>query len=110
VASVSWRIGAAVVVAVTTAGPARAFYWQNWPGSQLHAAQTLVDNSVVSGKPSTTQRASVPPSNPNGPTPDGPPDAPPVTPPTQTPEPATALLGVVGLGAVAVVRKWKRKG
>ncbi len=83
-----WVWGAAVVVLLMAGGEARAFYWYGWPGSQALVEQTLVPTTSV-------------PTPPPGPL---------VVvdkPPEQTPEPATGLLGLLGLGAVAAVKRWR---
>jgi MYXO-CTERM domain-containing protein len=97
----TWRAWAALVVVLAAAGPARAFYWHGWPGSQLRVEPTLIGPPV--------------PLAPLSPTEGPPPDpvilnpVPPLGPPTPTPEPATALLGALGLGALAL-RSIRRRG
>lgn len=93
----SWRMWGAVVVLLVATTEARAFYWFGWPGSQLRVEETLLP------PPGPTGRMPNPPI--------GPPVTvakPPIGPPEQTPEPATGLLGLIGLGALAV-RKWRKK-
>lgn len=88
----TWRAWAALAVALSACGPAHAFYFEGWPGSGISNPPALI--------PSGTSRTLVEPS------PVGPPvpvDKPPVG-PNPTPEPATGLLGLLGLGAVAVRR------
>lgn len=117
----SGRVWAAVVVVLTAADPARAFYWHDWPGSRLRVEPTLIgppSAPVVPTNPPPAPRVDPPPFFPPPPPPIrepnppiGPPvpvDRPPVGPPTPTPEPATALLGLLGLGALAA-RRWRAK-
>jgi MYXO-CTERM domain-containing protein len=104
----NWRVWAAVGVLLIACEPAHAFYWQGWPGSLLRA------NPLPVGPPSQPPADTAePPSEEHTPPPPvGPPvpvDRPPVGPPTHTPEPATGLLGLLGLGAIAARRWWKRK-
>ena len=101
----TWRAWAALVIALTVCGPARAFYWYDWPGSGLRPPEPLVV------QPKSQQPAPPTPNTPgrNEPPPLGPPvpiDMPPVG-PNPTPEPATGLLGLLGLGALAV-RRWRQ--
>jgi MYXO-CTERM domain-containing protein len=117
----NWRAWARTAGAVATmlivSGPAHAFYWHNWPGSGVVVQQSLITqphqnttaNPPSSAPPETVQ----PPGSPGTPpVPIGPPvpiDKPPVG-PSPTPEPATGLLGLLGLGALAAARRsWNRK-
>ncbi|MFM8272318.1 MAG: PEP-CTERM sorting domain-containing protein [Gemmata sp.] len=89
---------AAVAVLLAAATEARAFYWYGWPGSQLRVQETLV---TPPGPAATVI-----------PQPIGPPvpiDNLPLGPPEHTPEPATGLLALFGVGAVAARRWAKRK-
>jgi MYXO-CTERM domain-containing protein len=91
----TWRIWAALVVVLAVCGPARAFYWQDWPGSRLR--EPVLPSPLVPGR--------------NEPPPLGPPvpiDKPPVG-PNPTPEPSTGLIGLIGLGAIAAVRRWRKR-
>src|SRR5262245_34506048 len=100
-----WRAWVAVGVLLIACEPAHAFYWQGWPGSRIHIEPTLVGPSPLPqpGNPDTPD-TEIPPI-PTGPS--IPVDRPPIGPPTQTPEPATGLLGLLGLGALAARRWWK---
>jgi len=91
----SWQAGAALAIALSACGPARAFYFEGWPGSGVTDSPTLLVQ---------VNRPLVEPS-PLGPL--EPIDKPPLA-PNPTPEPATGLLGLLGLGALAV-RKWRKK-
>lgn len=97
----------AVAVLLVAGGSAHAFYWYDWPGSQIPKEPTLVTPpSLVS--PNIPDQ----PRQPGTPTPPvGPPvpvDKPPIGPPEHTPEPATGVIGLIGLGALAA-RKWLKK-
>ncbi|MBM3980260.1 MAG: PEP-CTERM sorting domain-containing protein [Planctomycetes bacterium] len=92
----TWRVWAALAVVLIVAGPARAFYWHGWPGSQLRVEPTLIGPPVP--------LAPVPLPEPTIFNP-----VPPLGPPAPTPEPATAVLGVLGIGALAV-RRLRRRG
>ena len=93
-----WRAWAALAIALTVCGPARAFYWQDWPGSRLPIRESPIipPRSNEPGKPP-----------PEVPIKNEPPDKPPVG-PNPTPEPSTGLIGLVGLGALAV-RRWRKQ-
>jgi len=92
-----WNLVAAMVVLVS-AGPAGAFYWYGWPGSQIPPPRTIVT-------PPHKNHPGTPPEVP----PVGPPiETPPGGPPSPTPEPATALAALAGLGALAAARAWRR--
>lgn len=88
----------AVTALLVTAEPARAFYWYGWPGSKLPPDRTVV-------------------TPPHKDKPGNPPDRPPVNPPpeteeppTPTPEPASGLAALLGLGALAATRALRRRG
>jgi MYXO-CTERM domain-containing protein len=88
---------AATVGVLSSASTAHAFYWYGWPGSKLPPVRTII-----------------PP--PHDKHPGNPPDRPPVNPPpdttppgSPTPEPATALTALIGLGALAARRVWQSK-
>lgn len=105
---------AAVVAVAGTAAPAHAFYWKGWPAAQSAAARTLIQPSAQglpgnppgiapSGIPGATtpivpETADLPPL-PVGPGP----------PPEHVPEPATGLVGMLGLATLAAVRWVRRK-
>ena len=89
---------AAVAIVLGSAFPAQAFYWRGWPASVRVADRTLIPNTDENtpGTPTFPPPIYVP----VPPTPIGP--------PVQTPEPASGLIALLGLGTVAMVRKWKR--
>ena len=113
-----WAVRAAgvAVAALAACGPAHAFYWYDWPGSQLRVQQTLIAprHQDAPGNPPGTLTPGQPPapgSVHEPPPPNGAPvpiDKPPVG-PNPTPEPATGLLGLIGLSAVAAVRRWRKR-
>ena len=78
----------------TFAAPAEAFYWYGWPGGP-RPPKTVVPPDKPGNPPENP-----PPENP-------PPENPP--PPNGVPEPGTAVAALVGLGALAVSRAWRRK-
>ena len=100
-----WRVWAALAIALTVCGPARAFYWQDWPGSRLRVQESPII------PPKSQPPVQVPPLLPGrNDLPVGPPitpEKPPVG-PHPTPEPSTGLIGLLGLGALAAVRRWRR--
>ena len=98
----------ALTIVLGACGHVRAFYWSDWPGSGLRAQESLVaqpkTQEPVQPSPNTTGRDQPPPLGPPVPV-----DKPPVGPhPHPTPEPATGLLGLLGLSALAV-RRWRMK-
>ena len=97
----TWVVRAVgVIAALAACGPAQAFYWQGWPGSQLLIPPTLL--TPIQSVPSSpaSEGTIVPPGS--GST------SPPVG-PQQTPEPATGLLGLMGVGALVAVKRWRKK-
>jgi len=91
---------AALVIVLGTALPAQAFYWRGWPASVRLAERTLLGP----GDDGITENPT-----PIFPPPDYvPPTMVPVGPPVQTPEPATGVIALLGLGVVGIVRKWRR--
>ena len=98
-------VGAAAVV-VATAAPAPAFYWKGWPGSGIRTETTIV---TPTDKPPTDKPPTDKPPVDQPPTDYPPPPPPPPPPPEQLPEPGTAVAGLIGLGAVAVARRLRRK-
>jgi hypothetical protein len=111
-----------VLVLLTTTTPAWGFYWVGWPGSQLSPAPSLLPpttvgsaNLPVNTQPTpmanslNTSNEGLPAQGP--PTPGQSPSAPggSSTPsPERFPEPATGLIGLIGLGAVAIGRRIQR--
>lgn len=86
---------------------ARAFYWFDWPGSGTTRPPTLIDNPQP-GDPPPPPAGRVEPgptgpelpiNNPGGPMPG----------PNNVPEPATALLALAGIGALAASRRARRR-
>ena len=74
------------------ATPARAFYWFDWPGSNIPRPPTLIDNPRPGDPPPPTGRVEPGPTGPEVPI-NNPPGGP--TPgPNPVPEPATALLAL----------------
>jgi MYXO-CTERM domain-containing protein len=110
---------AAVAGVLATAGQARAFYWNGWPGSKVPPPRTLIQPKEA-GNPRNPPRG---PNIPGGPLPElppggtpevppgGSPEIPPVTPPPpeSIPEPASGLLGLVGLAAAIAARRWRQR-
>ena len=91
-----WCWAATLAATVSSPGAASAFYWYGWPGSKLPPDRTVI-------------------TPPHQEKPGNPPDRPPVNPPPEqpppnnpTPEPGTALAALIGLGAVAARRAWRR--
>ena len=109
-----------VLVVLTTTTPAWGFYWVGWPGSQLSPAPSLLPPTTVGssnlpvniqptpmanlqhianggvpvqGPPTPNQSQPVPGGSGVGRSPEG------------FPEPATGLIGLIGLGAVAIGRR-----
>jgi len=115
----AWAWAAAGVL--LTAGSAPAFYFNGWPGSGQPVRRTLLPPSdqgqpgsppggqIPGGPGPTFPPQVVPPGVPGGQQP--PPGGPHVPPggPGPVPEPASGLLGVLGLTAVAAARRWRKK-
>lgn len=107
----------AVAATLAVCGPAQAFYWHDWPGSRVLVQQTVIPQqhqNSTANPPTSTPPETTPgpgPGTPRTPPPPiGPPvggDKPPVG-PQQTPEPGTGLLALLGLGAMAAARRWRR--
>ncbi len=105
-------LGWAMTVAtmLISSAPAHAFYWYGWPGSGIPPERTIVGPPSSSSPPSHTSK---PPSDGSGSPPRVPVGLPVVVtapPPTNlaTPEPATGLAAVVGIGILAAGRAWRR--
>ncbi|AWM41411.1 hypothetical protein C1280_33365 [Gemmata obscuriglobus] len=95
----------ALAVLLAGSAPAQAFYWYDWPGSRVPREPTLLNPTSLL-TPDTPREPTIP--NP----PSGPPvpvDKPPIGPPEHTPEPSTGLIGLIGLGAVAARKWWKKR-
>jgi MYXO-CTERM domain-containing protein len=108
---------AAVAGVLTTAGQATAFYWNGWPGSKVPPPRTLIQPKDT-GKPGNPPQGSdipggpIPELPPGGLPPGGHPEIPPLNPPPppeSIPEPASGLLGLLGLAAAAAARRWHKK-
>ena len=99
----STRVWGAAAVLLAANGPAQAFYWYDWPGDK-HGGPSLVSPKEARPFPVNPPLEVTTPMPPVGPP--VPVDRTPVGPPTHTPEPATGLIGLVGLAAVAA-RKWR---
>jgi hypothetical protein len=104
--TLSQLTAASLLVLLASAGPAPAFYWKGWPGSLLPPDRVLVPpgDSVIPGSPPLPGAnpilppgGEIPPPEPGGPVP----------PSENVPEPATALLGLLGIGGIAATR-WVR--
>jgi len=94
-----------------TAGPAPAFYFNGWPGSGEPIRRSLIPpgKETQPGNPPGTPPPGSPPEGHPPPilvTPTPPGNPPP--PPEHVPEPATGLIGLLGLSAAAAAR-WLRK-
>lgn len=91
----------AVAVLFVFSNSAQAFYWRGWPGSGLVTAPHLVDpNHPTPGNPPSdplplpgTENTYIPPG---------------VGSPESVPEPTTGLAGLIGLGAIAALRRWRK--
>jgi hypothetical protein len=106
VIGLSWL--AALVAVFAQAAPAGAFYWYGWPGSGIPPERSIVGFPLVGPQHKDWQPPPI--EVPVGPTSGG---GPIIPPPQSTPEPATALAAIIGLGALAATRaiagkKWKK--
>ena len=88
---------AAIAGLLSSAEPARAFYWYGWPGSKLPPDRTVI----------TPPHKDKPGNPPDRPPVNPPPDTPP--PNNPTPEPATGLAALIALGAMAARQVMRRK-
>ena len=93
---------AAAAVALS-AGPAAAFYWRGWPGSRVVETPTLIPVPTDNRGNPTPNPFPFPPTENTYVPPEGPPA------PNSVPEPATGLAGLLGLGALAVARRVRRR-
>ncbi len=122
-----WRTVCACVLVMLSCAPAKAFYWFDWPGSGVRPQPTLIAPPTTPQPPTrvTPPRTTpTPPPQPTPPTINPPPplireplqpvgptvpfDRPVVGPPVQTPEPSTAVIGLLGLGTLALVRRLRK--
>jgi MYXO-CTERM domain-containing protein len=101
------RVGAAVAIVLTACSPAHAFYWYDWPGSRVRVEPSLLPPTTTPGNPPSLPPIGPPPTTPPPVNEFEPP--PPLPPPEQTPEPSTGLIGLLGLGAVAALRRWRSR-
>jgi hypothetical protein len=91
-----WVGSLALVLATARSGS--AFYWQPWPKGPPPGHSLPPPNNEPPGNP------------PDGPPGNGPPNPPPILEPpgSVVPEPASALVALVGLGTVAASCFWTR--
>lgn len=86
-------LAATLAAGVVLPATAQAFYFPGWPGSGIPPPPSLTPP---------------PPGTPPGtPPPDRPPSKPPGDPPPEVPEPATAVLGLIGLAVIGARRSRK---
>ena len=99
----AWALAAAGVCAAAT--PAQAFYWQGWPKTpDSTIARTIIPpGQDIPGTP--VAEPTFPGGEPKWPTP---PEEYPPPPPGPVPEPATGVVGLIGLGVLAA-RKWRKR-
>ncbi len=90
------KLMAALMVVLLVESRASAFYWRGWPGGSSDNERTLIEPPGI------------PPGTPFPPPVEIDTPFPPIGPPQQTPEPASAVMGIVGLATLAVGR-WARK-
>src|SRR5262245_36934735 len=109
----NWRMWAVIAVTLAVCAPASAFYWYDWPGSRIPPVPSILPpDQGLPGNPPIPPRHTepmAPPIKTDNPPPIKTQNPPPVGPPEQTPEPATGLIGLLALGAVAAAKRWKRK-
>ncbi len=101
-----FRFAAVLVLLVSGAKLAEAFYWPPWPGAKIPDIPGINPNRPPPGAGGN------PPDRPPGPSgphdPHDPWDPEPEDPPPAIPEPATLLMGIVGMGCVSAYRWFKR--
>lgn len=115
--------GAILVVMLATSNAAHAFYWRDWPGSGTTSTASTTSSSRQSStaqttttQPVVTQMATTPATTTSNsgdeektdPDPEDPdPDVDPVVDPLggHLPEPSSLLAGLLGLGALGIVRR-----
>jgi MYXO-CTERM domain-containing protein len=91
----TWRSLLALTVALAACGPAQAFYFPGWPeDSRFRPQESPI---IPRSQPPVTLPPLIPGDN----------EKPPVG-PNATPEPSTGLIGLLGLGAIAAARRWRR--
>jgi hypothetical protein len=106
-----WAIAAAAVF--STAGPASAFYWKGWPGANIPPDRNLVEPPGSFTPTPPTANPTYPPGGPETPPPTPGNKLPPpepgnkLPPPENVPEPATGVIGLIGLAAVAA--RWAQR-
>ncbi len=94
-------LGAAIAIALVNGETAQAFYWVNWPGrgtSSSGSGGTSTGTVTTTGKSTGTTGGSGGTVSVTG-DPSG----------SQIPEPATLVIGLVGLGSWGLVRRLRRK-
>lgn len=95
---------AAFVALPMSAQPVHGFYWRGWPGSGIVVEPVLVDPHIPTPGNPPAEPIPFPGTENNYTPPVGP-----VPPPESVPEPATGLAGLLGLGAIAVVKRLRKK-
>jgi PEP-CTERM motif len=86
---------AALALALSTSGAVHAFYWVDWPGSGSPSTSTTSTQAVTTTGTSTGGTVSV--------------TGDPSSPSSFVPEPASLIVGLVGLGSVGLVRRFRQK-